>query len=60
MTLQDDLFRIASGMYEGEKAILELLAPKDFSKSEVQEFVSFHMDGMTIEESINWVPESIP
>jgi hypothetical protein len=54
MTLpEEERFLTAAGMYEAEKAILQRLASKDYSKRYVQEFVFFHMHGMTIDECIN-------
>lgn len=61
MTLpEDERFRTCGGMYEAEKAILESLAPKGYSRKDLQEFVFFHMHGMTIEESIHFVPDKVP
>ena len=61
MTLtEEERFRTAGAMYEAEKEILQLLARKHYSQRDVQEFVFFHMHGMTIEESINFVPDKIP
>jgi hypothetical protein len=57
---EEERFLTCGGMYEAEKAILELVAPKHYSKSELHEFVFFHMHGMTIEECVNRVPDRIP
>jgi len=35
-------------LYEAEKALLEWLAPRDFSPGEVQEFVFYHMHGFEL------------
>lgn len=56
----EERFLAVGGMYEAEKAILQRLAPKCYSKTELQEFVFFHMHGMTIDECINTVPDKIP
>ena len=52
----EDRFRTVGGMYEAEKAILQRLAPRSYSKEDLQEFVFFHMHGMTIDECINKLP----
>ena len=57
---EEERFLTAGGMYEAEKEILQFLAPKGYSKRDVQEFVFFHMHGMTIHECINRVPGRIP
>lgn len=61
MTLtEEERFLTCCGTYEAEKAILELEAPKQFTKSEIAEFVFFHMYGMTVEECVHYVPDRIP
>jgi len=61
MTLSEERrFLICGGMYEAEKAVLEFLAPKHYSNGDRLEFVFFHMHGMTVEECISRVPNSIP
>lgn len=55
----EERFLAVGGMYEAEKAILQRLAPKDLSNKDLQEFVFFHMHGMTIDECINTVPDNI-
>jgi hypothetical protein len=57
---EEERFLTVGRLYEAEKAILEHLAPGEYSKRDVQEFVFFHMHGMTIDECINTVPDSIP
>lgn len=57
---EEERFRTVGGMYEAEKEILQRLAPEHYSKRDVQEFVFFHMHGMTIDECINRVPDKIP
>lgn len=59
MLTEEERFLTCGGMYSAEKA-LERCAPKFFSQQEVLEFVFYHMHGMTIEESINYVPDKIP
>lgn len=59
LSVEERIF-VCGQMYEAEKAILEHLAPKHFTNKELSEFVFFHMHGMTIEESIAYVPESVP
>ncbi|CAN5644982.1 hypothetical protein BH24ACI3_BH24ACI3_06790 [soil metagenome] len=46
MTLSEEE-RMLTGarLYEGEKALLEHLAPSEFSKRDIQEFVFYHMLG---------------
>lgn len=56
----EERFLAVAAMYEAEKQILQRLAPKNYSKKDLQEFVFFHMHGMTIDESINTVPDQIP
>jgi hypothetical protein len=56
----EERFLAVGGLYEAEKQILLRLAPQDYSKKDVQEFVFFHMHGMTIDECINTVPDKIP
>ncbi len=61
MTLtEEERFLTCAGMYEAEKAILARYAPKHFSHREVLEFIFYHMHGMTVEESIHYVPDKIP
>lgn len=36
---------IGGALYEGEKAVLEILAPKDYSDDEVLAFVYYHLHG---------------
>ena len=60
MLAEEERFIICGGMFEAEKKILGRLAPKHFSSNEVMEFVFYHMHGVTIEESIQLVPEQIP
>jgi hypothetical protein len=56
----EERFLAVGGMYEAEKEILQRLAPKYYTKKDLQEFVFFHMHGMTIDERINTVPDKIP
>ena len=42
---EEERFFTAGGMYEAEKAILESLAPKHYSKKDLREFVYYHMHG---------------
>ncbi|MBK6749063.1 MAG: hypothetical protein KA956_12585 [Pyrinomonadaceae bacterium] len=56
----EERFLAVGGMYEAEKAILQRLAPENYSTKNLQEFVFFHMHGMTIDECINTVPDQIP
>ena len=56
----EERLRTCAGLYQAEKAMLERLAPDHYSQRERMEFVFYHMHGMTIEESINYVPEAIP
>jgi len=60
MLTEEERFLTCAGMYEAEKAVLERLAPNHFSKRDRLEFVFFHMHGITIEESIGYVPDRIP
>lgn len=61
MTLtEEDRFLTCSGMYEAEKAVLGLEAPKHYTKNEVAEFVFFHMHGMTVEECVRYVADRVP
>ena len=61
MTLtEEERFRTCGGMYQAEKSILKRCAPKHFSRHELMEFVLYHMHGMTIEESIKYVPDNMP
>jgi hypothetical protein len=61
MTLtEEERFLTCGGMYAADKAILERCAPKHFSPQDVMEFIFYHKHGMTVEESINFVPDKIP
>jgi len=57
---QEERLLVCAGLYEAEKAILERLAPDNYSEKELLEFVFYHMHGMTVQESIRYVPDSIP
>ena len=56
----EERFLAVGGMYEAEKAILQRLAPENYSTKDLKEFVFFHMHGMTIDECINTVPDQTP
>ncbi len=46
MTLSlDDRFSTGARLYEGEIGLLERLAPQEFSKRDIQEFVFYHLHG---------------
>ncbi|MGD9561550.1 MAG: hypothetical protein AB7F88_04735 [Pyrinomonadaceae bacterium] len=45
---EEERFLTVGRLYEGEKALLESLAPQAFSKREVQEFVFYHMHGIEL------------
>jgi hypothetical protein len=36
---------VGAKLYEAEKAILELIAPKGYSEEDVMRFVYYHLDG---------------
>jgi len=36
----------SAGLYEAEKAIIESLAPSDFSDEDTRQFVFYHMHGV--------------
>ena len=42
---EEERIRAVCGMYNGEKAILENLAPKYYSDADKREFVYYHMHG---------------
>lgn len=60
MMMEEERFRTGGAIYEAEKTILERLAPEYYSRSELLEFVFFHMHGMTPKECVSRVPDSVP
>ena len=42
---EEERFLTCGRLYEAEKAILERLAPPEYSTAEVREFVFYHMHG---------------
>ena len=53
MTLTlEERFLTCGRLHEAEKAVLERLAPEQYSKKERLDFVFYHMHGMTVEQCI--------
>jgi hypothetical protein len=46
----EERFRTCGRLFQGEKAILERLAPPEYSRVEIREFVFYHMYGYEMPE----------
>ena len=46
----EDRIRAAGNLYQAEKALLESLAPPDFSAEDKRQFVYYHMHGEEMPE----------
>jgi hypothetical protein len=46
----EDRIRAAGNLYQAEKALLERLAPPDFSDEDKRQFVYYHMHGEEMPE----------